>query len=67
MDTWTMLADARTDLANYLETLSDQQWNAQSLCGEWNVRDVVGHIVESTRKMPMGSACQRHVQERLQR
>jgi len=49
-----MLAEARTDLANYLETLTDEQWNAQSLCGEWRVRDVVGHIVEATRKFPWG-------------
>jgi uncharacterized protein (TIGR03083 family) len=55
MDAWTMVADARTDLTNYLETLSDQQWDAQSLCGEWRVRDVVGHVVESTRKFPYGA------------
>ena len=54
MDTWSMVADARTDLTNYLETLTEQQWNAQSLCGEWRVRDVVGHVSESTRKMPIG-------------
>jgi uncharacterized protein (TIGR03083 family) len=54
MDTWTMVADARTDLTDYLETLSDQEWDAQSLCSEWKVRDVVGHVVESTRKMPIG-------------
>jgi uncharacterized protein (TIGR03083 family) len=55
MDTWTMVADARTDLTNYLETLRDDQWDAQSLCGEWRVRDVVGHVVESTRKFPYGA------------
>lgn len=32
-------------LAELLETLTDEQWEAQSMCNEWRVRDVVGHIV----------------------
>lgn len=32
-------------LAEALETLTDEQWDAQSLCDEWRVRDVVGHII----------------------
>ncbi|WP_169516423.1 maleylpyruvate isomerase family mycothiol-dependent enzyme [Gulosibacter molinativorax] len=32
-------------LAELLETLTDEQWEAQSLCDDWRVRDVVGHIV----------------------
>lgn len=32
-------------LAEVLDTLTEEQWLAQSLCEEWLVRDVVGHIV----------------------
>ncbi len=37
--------DERTDLADPLETLSPQQWDAPSLCEGWRVRDVVAHVV----------------------
>ena len=54
-DTWTMVAEARTDLASYLETLTPEQWDAPSLCDQWKVRDVVGHLVEGANKISMGS------------
>jgi uncharacterized protein (TIGR03083 family) len=53
-DTWTMVAETRTDLASYLETLRPEQWDAPTLCAEWKVRDVVGHVVEGANKIPMG-------------
>jgi uncharacterized protein (TIGR03083 family) len=31
-------------LAEHLDQLTDQQWNAQSLCAAWRVRDVVAHM-----------------------
>lgn len=34
----------RRDLADYVETLTEVQWNQPSLCSEWTVRDVVGHV-----------------------
>lgn len=37
-------SDAMFALADQLEQLSDAQWNAQSLCEEWRVRDVVAHM-----------------------
>lgn len=40
-----LVADERTDLADFLETLTPQQWAAQSLCQGWTVRDVVAHVV----------------------
>jgi len=54
-DTWTMVAEARTDLASYLEGLTAEQWDAPSLCGQWKVRDVVGHLVGGANKIPMGT------------
>jgi uncharacterized protein (TIGR03083 family) len=53
-DTWTMVAETRTDLASYLETLGPEQWDAPTLCAEWKVRDVVGHLVEGANKLAMG-------------
>ena len=37
------------DLIAYLETLSDEQWNAPSACKGWSVADVVGHMVFAFR------------------
>lgn len=34
----------RRDLADYLDTLADEQWEQPSLCPGWTVRDVVGHL-----------------------
>ena len=53
-DTWTMVAETRTDLATYLETLTPEQWDAPTLCAEWKVRDVVGHLVEGANKIALG-------------
>ncbi len=40
-----MLVAERTELYEFLCTLNNEQWVAQSLCGEWRVADVVGHVV----------------------
>ena len=37
--------EERRDLAAYLRTLSDAQWQAPTLCTEWSVKDVVSHVV----------------------
>lgn len=34
----------RRDLADYLDTLIEEQWEQPSLCPGWAVRDVVGHL-----------------------
>ncbi|MGH8300439.1 MAG: maleylpyruvate isomerase family mycothiol-dependent enzyme [Steroidobacteraceae bacterium] len=34
----------RLDLADYLDTLTEPQWEQPSLCAGWTVRDVVGHL-----------------------
>ena len=33
------------DFATYLRTLDDADWEQPSLCEDWRVRDVVGHIL----------------------
>lgn len=35
----------REEFADFLETLSPEQWEAQSLCAGWRVRDVVAHVI----------------------
>ena len=38
------VAAQRHRLIGVLDDLSDEQWNVQSLCEKWRVRDVVGHL-----------------------
>ncbi|UCZ63329.1 maleylpyruvate isomerase family mycothiol-dependent enzyme [Mycolicibacterium phocaicum] len=40
-----MATAERTDLADLLETLTPEQWEAPSLCAGWRVRDVVAHVM----------------------
>ncbi|CDO27755.1 maleylpyruvate isomerase family mycothiol-dependent enzyme [Mycolicibacterium porcinum] len=37
--------DERADLAAFLATLTPAQWETESLCTGWTVKDVVAHIV----------------------
>jgi uncharacterized protein (TIGR03083 family) len=39
-----LAAAERRDLADYLDTLTDEQWGQPSLCPGWTVRDVAGHL-----------------------
>jgi uncharacterized protein (TIGR03083 family) len=46
MPDYTRLHDEENaEFGDYLATLTPQQWEAQSLCKGWRVRDVVGHIL----------------------
>jgi len=45
LDVWAAIDEERTALLEDLALLDDGQWEAQSLCTEWKVRDVVGHLV----------------------
>lgn len=40
-----LAADERSDLADFLDTLSPEQWDEPSLCEAWTVRDVVAHVI----------------------
>lgn len=50
--TWGMIRDARLALAGTLETLDEEQWNAQTLCTAWKVRHVIGHLIGATEMTP---------------
>lgn len=45
MDIWATIADERASILETFETLSPAQWDTPSLCGEWNLRQVLGHLV----------------------
>jgi uncharacterized protein (TIGR03083 family) len=55
MSIWEQTADQRRQLADLLVGLDETQWHTPSLCTEWTVREVVGHLVTpfefSTAKM----------------
>lgn len=44
----------RTDLAEFLDTLTPQQWAAPSLCTKWSVKDVVAHVISYEELGPAG-------------
>lgn len=44
MDAKVLARDERSDLAEFLATLTPAQWEAPSLCPGWRVRDVVAHM-----------------------
>jgi uncharacterized protein (TIGR03083 family) len=44
VDAMVLARAERSDLADLLVTLEPTQWNAPSLCSEWQVRDVVAHM-----------------------
>ena len=53
----------RQRLIGVLDDLGDEQWNTQSLCEKWRVRDVVGHLV-SVLDIPAGRFLWRSIRAR---
>ncbi len=45
MDTWTRIKNGREAFADYLTTLSEDDWKMQSLCDDWTVKDVAAHML----------------------
>jgi hypothetical protein len=44
-DVFALAAAERRRAADMFAGLSDDQWGARSLCAEWTVRDVAGHLI----------------------
>jgi uncharacterized protein (TIGR03083 family) len=55
-DVWAEVTAERNDLCDFLETLSPDEWDAPTLCSEWKVRDVVGHVVMGSEKLGFGKS-----------
>jgi uncharacterized protein (TIGR03083 family) len=45
VDVMAMARDERADMAEFLGSLRAEQWDHQSLCVGWRVRDVAAHVV----------------------
>lgn len=50
---WREIEAERLRTADLLESLDPDQWEAQSLCRGWRVRDVVAHLTLATRARPL--------------
>lgn len=55
MDIWAMVEAERNDVADLAESLTDEQWETQSLCDAWKVRDVVGHVNSVAKTSLLGT------------
>ncbi|HVF06550.1 MAG TPA: maleylpyruvate isomerase family mycothiol-dependent enzyme [Frankiaceae bacterium] len=44
-DTFELVARERLRTADLLESLDESQWATPTLCAEWTVRDMAGHLV----------------------
>ncbi|MGH3357481.1 MAG: maleylpyruvate isomerase family mycothiol-dependent enzyme [Nocardioidaceae bacterium] len=45
MNVMALARQERSELADFLERLTPDQWEVESLCEGWRVRDVVGHLI----------------------
>ena len=43
-EVWQAIDGERASLADLLDSLSEQEWEAPSLCAGWRVRDVAAHL-----------------------
>lgn len=46
---WRLVHHERTGLISFLEDLEPSDWEVQSLCPGWSVRDVAAHLVDNAR------------------
>lgn len=49
MDLWPWTVDARQSLLATFEELDDQQWEVESRCEGWSVREVLAHLILAAR------------------
>jgi uncharacterized protein (TIGR03083 family) len=49
---WPLIHAEREALIDDLGSLTDEQWATRSLCAEWTVRDVLGHMIATTKMTP---------------
>ncbi len=51
-DMWTTIAAERRALADDLAALPTESWSTQSLCEDWTVQDVLGHMTSTAALTP---------------
>jgi uncharacterized protein (TIGR03083 family) len=49
---WPTIHAERNALADDLDGLTDAQWSTRSLCGDWTVHQVLGHLVATAKMTP---------------
>jgi len=49
---WPLIHAERESLITDLGTLTDEQWAMRSLCADWTVRDVLGHMISTAQMTP---------------
>jgi len=49
---WPLIHTEREALVADLGTLTDEQWATPSLCDDWTVRDVLGHMISTAKMTP---------------
>jgi uncharacterized protein (TIGR03083 family) len=49
---WPLIHAEREALVADLGTITDEQWATQSLCADWSVRDVLGHMIATAKMTP---------------
>lgn len=54
MDVWAEIEAERKEFVGLLEGMGEDQWDAPTLCAEWRVRDVVGHLIGATQSSVPG-------------
>lgn len=64
MDLKQLAAEERHDLADFLTTLTPQQWQAPSLCEQWTMSQVVAHMI-SYEELSWGGLLGRFARGRL--
>ena len=52
MDVLPAIADERRRVADLVESLTDEQLNVPSLCGDWTVKQVAGHLLAAVAAPP---------------
>jgi uncharacterized protein (TIGR03083 family) len=53
---WQAIAAERAAIADLLEARPPADWDRQSLCTEWRVRDVVAHLIVAAELSPLPAA-----------
>jgi uncharacterized protein (TIGR03083 family) len=49
---WPLIHAEREALAADIAALTEAQWATQSLCANWTVRDVLGHMIATAKMTP---------------
>ena len=49
---WPLIHAEREALIADLGTLTGEQWTTRSLCADWTVRDVLGHMISTAQMTP---------------